>query len=168
MSTARPASRATAQPAPRPTDTRSHQATALIVDPGPLSLLALAGVLHAQGFQCVCARDTKTALQAIELGVQDLVIWDVADDAVGTLESLQKLREQPEHAQIPAILLAESRWAGLEKKTENLSQPTRCLFKPIDPNSLGAIAQQLLWLPHLENSHRRRGSRPSRPGWITL
>ncbi len=146
----------------------ARQASILVVDPAPLSLLAMAGMFHGQNYQCVCARDTATALRAIELGVQDLVVWDVADDAAAALAALQQLREQPEHAQIPAIMLAESRWAGLEKRTEASSQPTRCLFKPIDPHSLAAVAEQLLWLPQLENAHRRRGSRPSRPGWITL
>ncbi len=146
----------------------ARKASILVVDPAPLSLLALAGVLHAQGFQCVCARDKATVLRAIELGTQDLVVWDVGDDAMAALEALSELRTQPEHQQIPAVFLAESRWAGLEKKTESLSQSTCVLFKPVDPQALGAVTQKMLWMPQLEASHRRRGTRPSRPGWVTL
>lgn len=144
------------------------QASILVVDPQPLSLLALAGVLHSQGFQCVCARDLAAALRANEHGVQDLVIWEIGDDAAATLAALGQLRSQPAHAQLPAVLLADSRWAGLEKKTESLIPSTRCLFKPIDPHSLAAVARELLWMPVLESAHRRRGSQPSRLGWITL
>ncbi len=144
------------------------QASILVVDPSPLSLLALAGILHSQGFQCVCARNTDSAFRAIELGVQDVVVWDVGDDAAEAIAGLKQLRELPEHAPIPAILLAEARWAGLEKKTEAMSVATCCLFKPIDPNSLSGIVDGLLWMPQLETVHRRRGSRPSRAGWITL
>jgi CheY-like chemotaxis protein len=149
-------------------DPDPKNASVLVVDPSPLSLLALAGVLHAQGFQCVCARDKTTALRAIELGPQDIVVWDVGDDALAALEALSELRTQPEHQQIPAVMLAESRWAGLEKKTESLSQSTCVLFKPVDPQALGAVTQRMLWMPQLEASHRRRGTRPNRPGWVTL
>ena len=152
----------------KPRDSGTRKASVLVVDPAPLSLLALAGVLHAQGFQCVCARDKASALRAIELGPQDMVVWDVGDDAMAALEALSELRAQSEHEQIPAVFLAESRWAGLEKKTESLIPSTCCLFKPVDPHALNAVTHRLLWMPQLEASHRRRGTRPSRPGWVTL
>jgi len=69
---------------------------------------------------------------------------------------------------LPAIMIADTKWAGLEKKTETLSAMTRCLFKPIDPGSLIAVAEQLLTLPPIIASHRRRGTRPGRPGWVSL
>ena len=33
---------------------------------------------------------------------------------------------------------------------------------------LTAVAEQLLVMPHLTASHRRRGTRPGRPGWVSL
>jgi hypothetical protein len=82
------------------------------------------------------------------------------------LITLAQIRERlPE---LPAILLAESKWAGLEKKTEKLDAATRCLFKPIDPSALVAVSEPLLWMPALQSAHRQRGSRPSRPGWVSL
>ncbi|TWT97509.1 hypothetical protein Pla100_26630 [Neorhodopirellula pilleata] len=96
----------------------------------------------------------------------DLIVWDVGDDAPGVLDALAQIRQT--HPDLPAILLAEYQWAGLEKKTESLSASTRCLFKPIDPSALLAVAEQLLWMPALQSIHRNRGSRPSRPGWVTL
>lgn len=191
-------------------------ATVVVVDPKPLSLLTIAGVLHHSGMRCVCARTYEAAMKACgvetnelrgqedqvgriaaevaeiaeaaqaalrvdegESGVPekyitpvglnnriDLLIWDVGDDPAGALKTLQWIRETlPE---LPAVLLAESRWAGLEKKTELLPTPTRCLFKPIDTLSLIDVAEPLLWMPALQTAHRRRGSRPSRPGWVTL
>lgn len=156
-------------PAHDPAQKRSRTTVSIVVvDPSPLSLLAMAGVLHSQGYGCVCARTAEAALEALAMGVQDLVVWDVADDAAAALETLAKMRSQEAYQQLPAIFIAESRWAGLEKKSERMPQATRCLFKPIDPNSLIAVVDQTLWMPSLVAAHRRRGSSPTRPGWVTL
>ncbi|HBE65008.1 MAG TPA: hypothetical protein DDX19_20085 [Rhodopirellula baltica] len=98
----------------------------------------------------------------------DLLIWDVADDPMSVLTIVQQIRQFSPFQNLPVVLLADSKWAGLEKKTESEIAPTHCLFKPIDPKSLITIAQHLLWMPALQATHRQRGSRPTRPGWVTL
>ena len=102
------------------------------------------------------------------MGTQDALVCDVGDDAAAALATLESMRATEGYEQLPALLIAEGRWAGLEYKTEAMSQATRCLFKPIDPNSLIAVVDQILWMPSLVAAHRRRGSSPSRPGWVTL
>ena len=146
----------------------AKQASIVVVDPDPLSLIATAGVLHTQGYNCTCARTGAAAVQALQMARQDLVVWDVADDAAAAIENLDKMRKLPDYEQLPAILIAESRWSGLETKTEAMTTPTRCLFKPIDPNSLFAVVDHLLWMPTLISAHRRKGSTPNRNGWVTL
>ena len=146
----------------------AKQASILVVDPDPLSLIAMAGVLHTQGYNCTCARTADAAEKALQMARQDLVLWDVADDAAAVVDALGKMRQLPDYDQLPAVLVAESRWAGLETKAEAMQAPTRCLFKPIDPNSLIAVVDHVLWMPTLVSAHRRKGSTPSRPGWVTL
>ena len=102
------------------------------------------------------------------MGPQDLLVCDVGDDATAALAILEKMRSTAGYEELPAVMLAESKWAGLEKKAEVMKQATRCLFKPIDPNSLIAVVDQLLWMPALVAAHRRRGSSPNRPGWVTF
>ena len=148
--------------------TSGRRASIIVWDSRPLSLLTLAGILDSQGYQCVCARDSASAVQTLEMGRQDLLVCDVGDDAATALKTIEKMREVASYEQLPAVMLADARWAGLEKKAEASFQPTRCLFKPIDPNSLIAVVNQVLWLPSLLSSHRRRGSKPSRPGWVSL
>ncbi len=145
-----------------------RRASIVVVDPSPISLLALAGVLDSQGYNCICARTAPAALEALQIGPQDLVVWDVGDDAQLVLDTLAEMRSTDQHHQLAAVLLADSKWAGLEKKAEAMPTATRCLFKPIDPNVLITIVDQALWMPSLVHTHRRRGSRPSRPGWVTL
>ena len=146
----------------------AKSASIVVVDPDPLSLIAMAGVLHTQGYSCTCARNAEAARQALQTARQDLIVWDVADDAAAVVESLADFREILEYQQIAAVLLAEARWAGLETKAEAMSVPTRCLFKPIDANSLIAVVDNALWMPILVSAHRRKGSKPSRAGWVTL
>ncbi len=152
----------------RPIFGGAKQASIIVVDPNPLSLLATAGVMHSQGYACVCARTAESALAALGMGHQDLVLWDVADDAVEVLETVAKMRTTDGYEEIPVVMIAESRWGGIEKKAEKLQAATRCLFKPIDPNALIAVVDQLLWMPSLMDAHRRRGTKPSQHGWITL
>ncbi len=151
-----------------PSQTRQKQASIVVVDPSPLSLIATAGVMHSQGYDCICARTADSALEALQMGTQDLVLWDVADDAAAVLEAIDRMRTIQGYEQLSVVMVAESRWAGLEKKAEVMQVPTRCLFKPIDPNSLLAVVDHLLWMPSLVSAHRRRGSKPSRLGWVTL
>lgn len=147
---------------------KTKPASIVVWDPSPFSLLALAGVMDSRGYRCVCARTAESTIQALDMGPQDLIVCDVAQDAAAALDTLDQIRRLDSYRQLPAILIAESKWAGLEKKAEANPIATRCLFKPIDPNSLLAVVDQVLWMPALVTSHRRRGSRPSRPGWITL
>ncbi|TWT52785.1 hybrid sensory kinase in two-component regulatory system with RcsB and YojN [Rubripirellula amarantea] len=147
---------------------RNQPASIIVWDPSPLSLLALAGVLDSQGYRCICARDGESVIKALSMGRQDLIVCDVADDADAALATVAQVRQVVGYEQLPVVMIADSKWAGLEKKAEAATQATRCLFKPIDPNSLIAVVDQILWMPSLIDSHRRRGSRPSRPGWVTL
>lgn len=146
----------------------TKKASIVVLDPSPISLLALAGVLDSQGYGCVCARDGDAAVEALSMGTQDMVVADVADDAAAALATIERMRATASYQQLPAVLIAEPRWAGLERKIEVMKPATRCLFKPIDPNALIAVVDQVLWMPQLVDAHRRRGSSPSRPGWLTL
>ncbi|SMP62149.1 hypothetical protein SAMN06265222_107247 [Neorhodopirellula lusitana] len=196
-----------------------NNATVVVADSKPLSLLATAGVLHQAGMQCVCARTPEAVRKAFGISESDgdsnadiqkladdlidmvdeaegtairldepaqgvpaqtggaptglphteqidLIVWDVGDQPMDVLQTLELVRQS--HPEVPAILIADAKWAGLEKKVEEASASTPCLFKPIDPSALLAVAEPLLWMPALQTSHRKRGSRPNRPGWVTL
>lgn len=145
-----------------------NRGTILVIDTTPLSLIALAGVLDTDGYACICARTPTAATEAMRLDKIDIVVCDVGDDAPGMLELLANLRSMVGESELPAVLIADQRWVGLEKRIESLGGTTRCLFKPIDPGSLLAVVEQLLWMPQVVAAHRRRGTRPGRPGWVSL
>ena len=145
----------------------SSKASVVVLDASPISLLAMAGVLDSQGYGASVPRSGRSR-RCLAMGTQDLVVADVGEDAAEALATIDQMRSITSYERLPAVLIADPRWAGLEKKVEVVQQPTRCLFKPIDPNALVAVVDQLLWMPSLVDAHRRRGSSPSRPGWLTL
>jgi CheY-like chemotaxis protein len=150
------------------TSPNTQSVSVVVLDVSPLSLLALAGVLDGHGYGCICARTGDAAIEALAMGRQDMIVADVGDDAAAMLDVVDQVRAVAGYADLPAVLIADAKWAGLEKKCEAKFIATRCLFKPIDSNSLIAVVEQTLWLPTLVAAHRRRGSRPNRLGWVSL
>lgn len=144
----------------------------LVVDQDPVTLIGTAAVLHRYGYECVCARDVPAALKAVQTYPVDLVVMDLGGSTDETVETIEKLRQEAGNHELPAIVIAEAIWAGLEKRLESLER-VRCLFKPVDPRVMGDLVQQLLWLPFLDSNTRSRGSRPQNqkslpPGWVSL
>lgn len=154
---------------PQITHQHRGKATVLVVDPRPISLTAVAAVVDTQGYECFCARTAEAASKALDQSPIDLVLWDVADDAAAAIDEISALRQHHPAAlaDVPIIVLAESRWAGLETRLDQIS-PARCLFKPLDPNTLIDLIQQSLWVPHVVRGHHLNASKPHRPGWIQL
>lgn len=144
-----------------------QDATILVVAPSPITLLGTAGVLDSFGYTCFCARSGEAALQMPVESEVDAVVIDVGEDAEAALAVVAELRKVRSNPDLPAIFIASTEWAGLEKRCEAMVS-ARCLFKPIDPNVLGDLVQQTLWMPQLAAAHRRRGTRPARPGWVQL
>lgn len=144
------------------------RASIVVLDANSISLLTMAGMLDGQGYSCICARDGAAAISALGMGTQDLLVCDAGDDAEAAIATLEAMRATAGYEKLPAVLIADGKWAGLEKQVEPMRAATRCLFKPIDPNALLAVVEQLLWMGALVSAHRRRGARPDRSGWITL
>ena len=140
----------------------------VVWDANPLSLLATAGALHTAGHRCICARHDRAAMEALSMTTQDAVVVDVGDRTPEVLETIERMREVAGYEGLPVIMIATPQWSGLERKAEAMEATTRCLFKPIDPGSLLAVVESILWMPALVRSHRRRGTRPARSGWVTL
>lgn len=144
----------------------------LVVDQDPVTLIGTAAVLHRYGYECVCARDIAAAQKAVQTYPVDLVVMDLGTSTDESLQTVEKLRAASSNSELPAIVIAEANWAGLEKQLERLER-VRCLFKPVDPRVLGDLVQQFQWLPLLEAGVRTRGSRPQSkkslpPGWVSL
>lgn len=143
------------------------QATILVWDTNPITLLATAGALDAGGYRCFCARNEVAANQVPGLGPVDAAVIDVGADAEQVLRFVPAFRQLAGNSQMPVVLIADTMWAGLERQVDGLAE-VRVLFKPIDPNVLLDVVRQALWLPPQAHRMRVRGSRQTHPGWIEL
>jgi CheY-like chemotaxis protein len=143
------------------------QATILVWDANPITLLATAGVLDAGGYVCFCARNEAAANQVPARCPVDAAVIDVGADAEQVLRFIPSFRQLAGNAQLPVVLIADAMWAGLERQVDALAE-VRVLFKPIDPNVLLDVVRQALWMPPQAQGVRARGSRQTHPGWIEL
>lgn len=107
----------------------------MIVDDDP-GLLALIGViLKRAGYTVHKATDAFVALEALESDAPDLFILDVMMPLMNGFELCRKIREQPETAKTPVIILsargdAESVQEGYDAGADDY------LTKPIFHNDL--------------------------------
>ena len=141
--------------------------TVLVVDADPINLTAVAAVFHSAGYECLCARTGTAAEKAIATGEVELLVMDVGsevDMAVGLLMSLKQMHKGDT---LPTILLTESSQAD-RLKSAVVDDATFHLVKPFDPKTLLELAECNNWMPHLVAGHRRRGQRPTKPGWVSL
>lgn len=90
--------------------------------------------LGAEGLEIAEARDGPEALRMLsEAGPFDLVVLDHMMPQMSGLEVLQKIRENPEQAELPVIMLT----ARAEQNLDSLSQGADYFIsKPFEPQEL--------------------------------
>ena len=98
----------------------------------------------------------------------DLLVWDVGEDADSVLDHLDVIRRSEAHRDLPAILIAEPRWSGLQLRTQSMATATYCVFKPIDTRTLISLVEQLTWMPAVASGHRRSAASRNSRGWVSL
>jgi class 3 adenylate cyclase len=121
---------------------REH-ALILAVDDEPANLALLDKLLRHQGYDVVQAFDGPTALEAVETHRPDLICLDVMMPGVDGVEICQRLRQQPQYAGLPILLLTalnrpEDKARGLEAGANDF------LSKPFDELELSARLRSLL------------------------
>ncbi|MFZ5468330.1 MAG: hybrid sensor histidine kinase/response regulator [Myxococcota bacterium] len=104
---------------------------------------------------CLCVTSAEEALSVVDTFHPDLIITDIVMDGMNGYELCQKLRERPELATIPLVLLTsqvgeEERMKGLELGADDF------LCKPIRSRELLARVHSLLRLRHATVSLEER------------
>lgn len=117
-------------------------ARVLVFDTRPIRLIATAGVLDSQGYECICAGALSAANIALKDGSFDLIVADVGDDAPEVLLWVERLRQAAPHQDVPVVLIAGQQWAGLHMHCDSYTAATPVLYEPIDPSVLLAVAAQ--------------------------
>lgn len=124
----------------------------LIVDDEPINIKVITKYLNELGYtRCEGLSDARQAVALITMNAPDLVILDVMMPFVSGIEILTQLRENPETAHLPVLVLTASvdratRLSVLE------SGATDFLNKPIDPSELSPRVRNALTVKKFNDS----------------
>ena len=78
----------------------------LVVDDEPSLLRLIAYVLETEGYETITASSGMEALDQVQTGQPDLVILDVMLPDISGIDVCQQLRDKPETALLPIIMLS--------------------------------------------------------------
>jgi len=114
----------------------------LVVDDVAENVRLLQAVLEAQGYEVVTATDGAAALELAASAEPDLVLLDVMMPPPDGLAVCRRLREQPDTAVLPVIMLTASE--GSEKRTAIEAGADDFIPKPFDRDELLTRIRSLL------------------------
>lgn len=80
----------------------------LVVDDHPENVRVLSSTLGELGYEIIPATDGATALKRLALRPPDLVLLDLMMPGLDGCEICRRIREQPEHADLPVIFLSSA------------------------------------------------------------
>src|SRR5690348_15726121 len=108
----------------------------LIVDDEPDLRGMVRLILELEGYQVVEAHHGAAALQRLGEEPVDLLITDVMMPVMSGTERVNRLRDDPERAQLPILVLSAS--------PHNVERADHVMRKPFAPAELRRIASRLL------------------------
>lgn len=133
---------AAAQVVPLPTVTRSR---ALILDDCRFIAERVARALSLRGFDSVLAGDGYVGLELLRTHRFDLLVLDLEIPVVDGFTLLRQLRDDPDYAEIPVLVLASDRQAAeLDRARALALGASSYLGKPLQLRSLNAAFDSIL------------------------
>jgi len=115
----------------------------LVVDDEPSLLRLIAYVLETEGYETITASSGMEALDQVQTGQPDLVILDVMLPDISGIDVCQQLRDKPETALLPIIMLS-ARTQVTDKIRGLQAGADEYVTKPIDADEIVARVAALL------------------------
>ncbi|MGB9179000.1 MAG: ATP-binding protein [Pyrinomonadaceae bacterium] len=125
------------------TQTSTPRARILVIEDAPDTLIMLGAALTARGYRATLCESAQEALRASESAWFDIVISDIGMPEMNGYELMRQLRATGRLRHVPAIALS----GYASKKDEDAAIAAgydKHLPKPIDPNTLIALIEQLI------------------------
>jgi class 3 adenylate cyclase/CheY-like chemotaxis protein len=129
----------------------------LVVDDTPRNVKLLADLLVVKGYGVITADSGREALIKLDAEQPDLVLLDVVMPEMSGYEVCRKIRENPETAMIPVIMVtaldpAEERVKGIDAGADDF------LTKPINQPEMLARVKSLLRIKELHDTVRNQSA----------
>ena len=107
----------------------------LVVDDEIHIVQVVAIKLRNNGYNVTTAEDGRSALECIHKSKPDIIVTDFQMPAMSGLEMVEKIRDNPETADIPVIMLT-ARGFAINEEAKSKLKILRCLSKPFSPREL--------------------------------
>ena len=131
------------------------QGDILVVDDKPANLRLLINILNSAGHQVRPVRDGRTALQAVQAQLPDLILLDIMMPEMDGYEVCRRLKEDPYSVGVPVIFI--SALDDLHDKMTSFSLgAVDYITKPFQPEEVLARVNTHLALHHLQQQLREQ------------
>ncbi|EWH03167.1 response regulator transcription factor [Halomonas sp. BC04] len=80
-------------------------AKVLVVDDEPNIVLSIEFLMQQAGFDVITAEDGESALESVAETPPDLILLDISLPGISGFDVLEQLRNDPQHARLPIIML---------------------------------------------------------------
>jgi signal transduction histidine kinase len=115
----------------------------LIVEDNELNINTISSYLTAKGYQPIVAQDGQSAIELTKRSHPDLILMDIQMPGMDGLEAISRIRQQPELAKIPIVVLTALAMEGDRDKCLTAGA-NDYLTKPVKLKQLNDTIQQ--WL----------------------
>ena len=126
--------------------------TILLVQESQESCESLLEILAPEGYKCIVAADTESAIRFCQKQDPNLVIADLDMGEISAAKFSQAICDVLPTSEVPFIFLSESSDAKLVAQARDAGGE---LFttKPLDKEDFVEAVQTALWMPHLIRRH---------------
>jgi two-component system cell cycle response regulator DivK len=117
--------------------------TALVAEDNPVNRELLRELLEMRGFSVLEAPDGEQTLKQIEQAKPDILLLDLNMPVLDGVETLKRIRQNPELASLPVLAVTAYAMRGDREKILS-SGFNGYVSKPITPSELGTELERLL------------------------
>ncbi|MCG6968770.1 MAG: response regulator [Gammaproteobacteria bacterium] len=118
-------------------------ATVLVVDDSRTALVSLNKLLRKLDFQCLTATNARDGIEMAKSLLPDLILMDVVMPEINGFQATRLLRNLPETAHIPIIIISGNKMQTEEFWGEKMGA-NGFLPKPLDPHNFLELVAELL------------------------